>query len=792
MKALLGRYYEWLHGRWPAGKVEKLPVTGDRGETNVPGLRVVGDLTGIPLLKFSSDTGAKAIQAILEEAEFQGERSGSDDAVDVAIVGGGVSGVSAAIEAKRAGLSYRLFESSGLFTTVANFPKGKPIYTYPTEMTPAGGIQYGERSDVKESLLEEMQEQVDAHELDVTPARIERIGREGKGFALHRADGEVTRARRVVVAIGRSGNFRKLGVPGEEMDKVMNRLHDPKDYCGSRVLVVGGGDSALETAIALAACGAHVTLSYRKPAFSRPKPENLERIQALAENPAAAVAVDSPSSERVSTAAHSSMRGDAAPGSLRLALETQVSRIGENEAVLRSKDGNEEAIKNDYVFAMIGREAPLDFFRRSGIAVAGDRGRKWWGTLALALVIATFIYEWKKPGTWTGIGTLFQKQGWFPYQVPDWLASFGGAFADPANLLGTLRISMGEPGFYYTVVYCVLIVVFGFRRIERRKTPYVTRQTFALMAIQVIPLFLLPYVLFPWMGHNGWFESGLGRGFADEFFPEASYSDHGREYWRAFGFILAWPLFIWNVFTEQPLWGWLAVSLLQTFVIIPLIIWRWGKGAYCGWICSCGAMAETLGDTHRHKMPHGPFWNRLNMIGQVFLALALILLVARVVTWAVPGLSGAFGPLMNGGPGGTATPLSYVWFVDVLWAGILGFGLYFHFSGRVWCRFACPLAALMHVYARFSRFRIFADKKKCISCNVCTSVCHQGIDIMNFANKGLPMEDPECVRCSACVQQCPTGVLSFGRLAEGGKMVLDEVAASPVRMREREAVERRP
>jgi ferredoxin len=91
----------------------------------------------------------------------------------------------------------------------------------------------------------------------------------------------------------------------------------------------------------------------------------------------------------------------------------------------------------------------------------------------------------------------------------------------------------------------------------------------------------------------------------------------------------------------------------------------------------------------------------------------------------------------------------------------------------------------MHIYARFSKFRIFADKKKCISCNVCTSVCHQGIDVMNFANKGLGMQDPECVRCSACVQSCPTGVLAFGFLGADGRPVLDGLAASPVEMRER-------
>ncbi len=92
----------------------------------------------------------------------------------------------------------------------------------------------------------------------------------------------------------------------------------------------------------------------------------------------------------------------------------------------------------------------------------------------------------------------------------------------------------------------------------------------------------------------------------------------------------------------------------------------------------------------------------------------------------------------------------------------------------------------MHIYAKFSRFRILAEKKKCISCNVCTSVCHMGIDIMNFANKGLPMKDPECVRCSACVQSCPTGVLEFGQVNPKTEEVIrrDRIPASPVRMGE--------
>jgi NosR/NirI family transcriptional regulator, nitrous oxide reductase regulator len=182
------------------------------------------------------------------------------------------------------------------------------------------------------------------------------------------------------------------------------------------------------------------------------------------------------------------------------------------------------------------------------------------------------------------------------------------------------------------------------------------------------------------------------------------------------------------------------------------------------------------------------------MTGQVILAIAVVLLGLRVAGCFLPGdhlVHKIFrGALEGKSVTGATLPFpfsifNYKWFVDLFLAGILGVGLYFHFSGRVWCRFACPLAALMHIYTRFSRFAIVADKKKCISCNVCTSVCHQGIDIMNFANKGMPMRDPECVRCSACVQSCPTGVLTFGRVdATGRVLALDKIPASSVQMRE--------
>src|SRR5207249_1528686 len=184
-----------------------------------------------------------------------------------------------------------------------------------------------------------------------------------------------------------------------------------------------------------------------------------------------------------------------------------------------------------------------------------------------------------------------------------------------STLVGTLAISASGPAFWYTLAYSTIIVLFGLKRIRRRGTPYVTVQTLTLMFVQVVPLFLLPEVILPQLNYHGL----LPRGIADALFPVVDYG-HGREFWRAYGLILAWPL-----------------------------------------------------------------------------------LVIRIVGWALPPgnrVDSAFDPLFK-------TP--YKWGVDVFLVGVIGYGLYFWFSGRVWCRFLCPLAALMHIYARFSRFAIAAD-----------------------------------------------------------------------------------
>jgi NosR/NirI family nitrous oxide reductase transcriptional regulator len=777
---LLRRYLHWLHTQWPAGTVERLPQVNDDFSTNVPGLYVVGDLTGVPLLKFAADSGARAVQAIIDDPSFKSRSAHEQDVLDLAIIGGGVSGLAAALEAKKHGLRFELLEASEPFSTIVNFPKGKPIFTYPESMSPTGELQFGNKSEFKEGLLEELRERLHRAEIEPRMARVERVERSGGLLELVIPGSSSVRARRVIVGIGRSGNFRNLGVLGEDLDKVYNRLHDPKDFCGKNVLVVGGGDSALEAAVALATCGCHVTISYRKTEFSRAKPESVEKLAQLITDPTADVRVEQATSERSTTATGRFPSNHHRSGDVRPMMASRIKEIRENAVVIERSDGKDETVPNDAVFPMIGRDPPLGFFRRSGVPIRGEwRRGTWVGFIGFA-VFCMWLYHWKAhalPWAWPD-----------PARLWDWIAdqpsAIGRAAGDPAHLLGTLKISASGASFYYTFAYCLCVVAFGIRRVRRRRTPYVKAQTIALAAIQCIPLFLLPEILLPWAGHNGLFDNGLLRSLADQFIPVVDYG-HGREYWRAYGFILAWPLMVWNIFTDQPLWGWIIVGSLQTFVALPALIYFLGKGAYCGWVCPCGALAETMGDTHRHKMPHGPLWNRVNAVGQVILLFAVVLLLLRVLGWAWPG--SRFESLHRWGLSGIPV-MNYGYLVDLLFAGVVGVACYFWFSGRVWCRFACPLAALMHIYARFSRFGILADKKKCISCNVCTSVCHQGIDIMNFANKGVPMQDPQCVRCSACVQSCPTGVLTFGQIdPKTGRILRTDPAwleASTVRLRE--------
>jgi len=783
MFSLIKKYSTWLHGQWPSGMVEKLPMVNNDGTTNISGVYIVGDLTGIPLLKFSADSGARAVAHLSVSERFLHHKKSASAAYDLIIIGGGVSGYVAAMDAKKRGLNFLLLEASEAFSTIKNFPNKKPIFTYPYEMTPKGEIKFNDNGDTKEKLLDNLEKKSEL--LDIKPLikKVSHIKRNGKEVNVFVDTGEILLACCVIVAIGKSGNYRRLGIEGENNPKVVNRLHDSVIYATKKTVIVGGGDSALESTIAIANSQSNlldnhektpfqhnssVTLVHREEEFDLAKPENRATLLSLE-----------------------------AQNKVKILRSSVIKSISDKTVSIQDKEGDLLELENDAVLTLIGREAPLEFFRRSDIDIKGESKPLGWLFFVIFLIAVIALYDWKNHGFLNNIWGATR----FPDQMPSFLAGLGAWWElqvnDRSTLIGTIATSMKSRSFYYTIVYTSCIGIFGWIRIQYRNTTYVTVQTSCLFFIQFIPLFLLPEIILPWLGYSGFFDAGIARNIADSLFPSyisvealAAHQwpewGHPRAYWHAYGFILAWPLNVYNVFTTTPIMGWLIISFIQTFILIPVLIYKFGKGAYCGWICSCGALAETLGDKQRHKMPHGPVWNKLNLVGQVLLMVALVLLIVRILGWIFPEswMHQSFNLLLKGENSDfqLVNPLSWKWTVDVLLGGILGVGLYFKYSGRVWCRFACPLAALMNIYTRFSRFRIFSKKDKCISCNICTSVCHQGIDVMGFASKGIPMEDPQCVRCSACVQSCPTNVLSFGEIdtANGQPIRFDKLSAIPI------------
>ncbi len=224
---------------------------------------------------------------------------------------------------------------------------------------------------------------------------------------------------------------------------------------------------------------------------------------------------------------------------------------------------------------MIGREPPLDFFRRSGIPIQGETKFFGWLGVAVLVFFCIFVYSWKGGGP---------TESWI--NPSNWTTSLEEQWSDRTTVLGTIAISMHSRSFYYTFLYSTCILVFGIDRMRRRRTPYIKRQTTTLMMVQWLPLFILPEILLPWMGYNGLFSSGIGSWIANGLFePVISWEDylagawkaseHPRSYWRAYGFILAWPLNVYNVdLCVDPL---ADLSLGQGCLLrLDLLLWRVG------------------------------------------------------------------------------------------------------------------------------------------------------------------------------------------------------------------------
>jgi thioredoxin reductase/ferredoxin len=321
-----------------------LPVLTARQETTLRGVYVAGELGGFSLIRVATQQGSRVIEQIAAELGAAPARA-LKNGVDVLIAGAGPAGLSAALKATELGLRYLVVDQDDIGGTVRKYPRRKLTLTGPMELPLYGPIHRDEF--VKEELIALWEKIIAQHRLKIrTKTRLESVEPQADGYIVRTSAGALP-ARRIVLALGRQGTPRKLGAPGEAAEKVLYQLMDAASYTGMNLLVVGGGDSAVEAATALASQpGNVVTLSYRKPAFFRLKSRNQERIQRFASE-----------------------------GKVQVLFNSAVQRIDRDSVTLQVSEGGVDstrALANDFTFVLIGGEPPYALLRGMGVRFHGD------------------------------------------------------------------------------------------------------------------------------------------------------------------------------------------------------------------------------------------------------------------------------------------------------------------------------------------------------------------------------------------------------------------------------------
>lgn len=318
-----------------------LPALTDGFETaGVPGLFLAGEVTGYALIRTAVGHGTAVANEV--SRRLGGGSRSRNGTLDLLVVGAGPAGLACSLEARRRGLYFETIEQEHLGGTVSTYPRRKLVMTQPVELPLHGRLR--RTSYEKEELVELWDELVHEHELPVrTGVRLERLSRDESGvFQVDTTLGHYA-ARNVCLALGRRGTPRKLGVPGEDLPKVAYSLLDAQSYRGRRILVVGGGDSAVEAALGLAEQeGNRVTLSYRRKAFTRLKARNESRLETAR-----------------------------AAGRLEVLFESNVRSIAPDSVDLSvGSNGTTRSLRlpNDEVFVMAGGIPPFELLRQAGVS----------------------------------------------------------------------------------------------------------------------------------------------------------------------------------------------------------------------------------------------------------------------------------------------------------------------------------------------------------------------------------------------------------------------------------------
>lgn len=734
------------------------PFLKKHNESNVPGLYIIGDLAGAPVIKYAMAQGYDIIEHI---ASLPGAVAGGDgDLLDVLIIGAGAAGLNAGLQAKERGMKHLILEKERIANTIENFPEGKWVYAEPDSQPPKGKLWLD--GATKEDLTRRWNQIVQENGLNLRSMEaVTKCEKKDGVFHVSTPKGSY-RAKRVILATGQRGNPRKLKAKGEDRERVYHRLYSPKKYEGENILVVGGGNSAIEAAITLSARN-RVSLSYRGKEFSRIFKDNERKL-----NEAIAAKKIEP------------------------LLNSSVTEFGDGAATLAINRGAGDEVRTvpyDHAFVLVGADVPREFLKSLGIRMENE----WQGSIlrsALFTVLGllgawifgahhggsagigafdlSLLPEWAGALIWAiSLGALIRfgvkgdRFAWLGLSFFVWYTIYGAKLGKgeefwPYTAWGYKFLSFFDRpwSFWYTVLYTTLMSVFGLNALRRwgleRKDKFQIWRFVSLLSFQWIFFFLIPEFLFQYAVKFQWVGERLAN--------DPTFADQA---WRTYGLVYAWPLFFYTFF-YNPHQIWVIWGIFLTFGIIPVFVLFQGK-RYCSWICGCGGLAETFGDRWRHLAPKGKTAIRLERMGYVVLGAAVVI-TAVVLSRDLWGLFAGEADL------GIRL---YRLFADVWLVGILPVTLYPFLGGKVWCRYWCPLAKLMNIQSAFfakmkwSRFKITANEK-CIGCNECSRNCQVGIDVMSYALKQETLDNAtsSCIGCGICVTVCPMDTLSFGEPSE--------------------------
>ena len=327
-----------------------------------------------------------------------------------------------------------------------------------------------------------------------------------------------------------------------------------------------------------------------------------------------------------------------------------------------------------------------------------------------------------------------------------WPAGLAGLIAVGDPLSRLLRdqpatLDNGGQWFLYTTLYTLAVAVMGVKAlVAYRHSRYHVVRTLSVVFFQTVIAFALPYFLVRLQQ------------------PELF-------------FHYTWPLdydlfYPWKV-AELRAEGQLGVAMVVWGVVMlvlatPVLTYFFGKRWYCSWVCGCGGLAETAGDPYRHLSDKSlrawqvERWTVHGILALIVVGTGVMWVAAVAQVGWLDAIAGTFGWL-------------YGLLIGSVFAGVVGVGFYPIFGSRVWCRFGCPMAAILGLQQRFfSRFRITTNGGQCISCGQCSAYCEMGIDVRWYAQRGQNVVRAACVGCGVCATVCPRGVLRLENGADTG------------------------